>query len=92
MSIVNKDEFNLGKKGVDWESLSSADAFNALNYQQKRYLNYPTAGVKDIGHLYDMIDTLVTALSSNGIAVPFDADEQFVLDYRKLIKDRIPKT
>jgi hypothetical protein len=88
---INKKQVFTGKEGVDWEKLQEDGEYDKLNYQQKRWLNYPEMSDKDIGHLYDMLSTIIEQLAENGINITLDSDEQKVLDFRNLIKERIPK-
>ena len=89
---INKQQLFKGKEGVDWEKLQEDGEYDKLNYQQKRWLNYPEMSDKDIGHLYDMVSTIIGQLSANNINITLSEDEQKVLDYRNLIKERIPKS
>jgi len=75
------------KDTIDWENID----WDSLTPIQKRQLNYPEVSDKDIGHLYDIVTALIDTLSANGIDIPIADNDREYIEYRKLIKARIPK-
>jgi len=56
------------------------------DWLRNRLQNYQQFGENDIGHIYDMLQSI-----SDQLSVQFKADDQAVLDHRKAIKTAYPK-
>lgn len=65
--------------------------YNELSYDLKRKMNYPEMSSDDIGHLYDIITSILNALEENDITVTIGDNDIARLNFRNLIKQRIPK-
>ena len=77
------------KQYTDWAALSGN--FDNLPYQVKREVHYPEASDADIGHIYDMLTTIVDTLSTqHNISIDLGGDA-FKLNHRKAIKAKFPK-
>ncbi len=77
------------KQHTEWESLSSD--FDNLPYYAKRELHYLEASDADLGHIYDILTTIVDTLSSQyDIDIDLGGDA-FKLQHRKDIKAKFPK-
>ena len=77
------------KQYTDWTALSGN--FDSLPYHVKREIYYPEASDADIGHIYDMLTTIVDTLSTqHNISIDLGGDA-FKLNHRKAIKAKFPK-
>lgn len=61
-------------------------ALSDLNWLRSRKINYQQFGEDDIGHIYDMIQTIVDHLQ-----IDLKSSDQAILDHRKAIKAAFPK-
>ncbi len=73
------------RKDVDWE------AEQATDWKNRRALNYPELSFDDVGVLYDVVSSILTALGEANIDVSVGANDEAKLAFRQLVKDRIPK-
>ena len=71
---------------------SIVESQNQLGWKARRELNYQPPTTKDIGTLYDLVTSLIDAVTANGIALTLSDNDKAVLDHRKLIKQHIPKS
>tara|TARA_A100000172_G_scaffold3619_1_gene2222 strand:- start:37194 stop:37445 length:252 start_codon:yes stop_codon:yes gene_type:complete len=77
------------KQNTDWGAISGN--FDNLPYYAKRELHYPEASDADIGHIYDILSTIIDTLSTQyNIDIDLKGD-QVKIDHRKAIKAKFPK-
>jgi hypothetical protein len=77
------------KQNTDWSVISGN--FDNLPYYAKRELHYPEASDADIGHIYDILSTIIDTLSTQyNIDIDLKGD-QVKIDHRKAIKAKFPK-
>ena len=77
------------KQNTDWSSVSGN--FDNLPYYAKREMHYLEASDADIGHIYDILTTVIDTLSTQyNIDIDLQGD-QFKIDHRRAIKAKFPK-